>query len=83
MQDVTEQEFRDSYRATPIHPFDNANSRGSNRDNNGFVVQGGPWEQQRMAPNTASVTEFPSFGGRNMEEPPHASPVTGAWGPRR
>ncbi|KAJ8954742.1 hypothetical protein NQ318_011437 [Aromia moschata] len=42
-------------------------SRGRDPHNNGFVVQGGPWEQR--APNTASVTEFPSFGGgRNAEE---------------
>ncbi|CAH0554703.1 unnamed protein product [Brassicogethes aeneus] len=62
---------------------------GRNRDGNGFVVQGGPWEQR--APNTASNTEFPSFrGGRSqqqqpqqqMEEPPQTAAPIGAWGRR-
>lgn len=79
MQDVTDQEVRGSYR-----PSFNVSSEGSGGrggpNNNGFVVQGGPWEQR--APNTASVTEFPTFGGRSVEES-QASPVTGVWGPRR
>ncbi|XP_050305134.1 vigilin [Anthonomus grandis grandis] len=51
--------------------------RHMNRD--GFVVQGGPWEQS--APNMASVTDFPAFG--RAAEPPQAAPVPGAWGNRR
>lgn len=86
MQDVIEQERTNDYRSS----HNNSAFAGSNdspgrngRDNNGFVVAGGPWEQQRAAaPNTASVTDFPAFGGRS-EEPPQSSPVAGVWGSRR
>lgn len=82
MQDVTDLELAASYRPKSDSQGSPINGNG-NRDSNGFIVQGGPWEQQqRIAPNTASVTEFPSFGGRNIEEPP-TMPVPTAWGPRR
>ncbi|KAF2884527.1 hypothetical protein ILUMI_21643 [Ignelater luminosus] len=79
LQDVAEQELRESFRGSFNSSSDSNNSRKS--EGNGFVVQGGPWEQR--APNTASVTEFPSFGGSRVEEPPQPAPVSGAWGPRR
>lgn len=62
-----------------------AMSRNSNRNtqaDNGFVVQGGPWEQQRSAPNTASVTDFPAIGRLNDHQTT-PSPIGGAWGSRR
>lgn len=80
MQDVIDQEIRDSYRM----PFNNSsdNSNGRTTNTNGFVVQGGPWEQR--APNMESVTDFPTFGGRRaVEEPKTQTPVTGVWGGRR
>lgn len=79
LQDVADQEHRESFRGSFNSSSDSTNSRKS--EGNGFVVQGGPWEQR--APNTASVTEFPSFGGSRVEEPPQTAPVSGAWGPRR
>lgn len=83
MQDVVDLEISEMYRPFSDSQGSPINDNG-NRDNNGFIVQGGPWEQQpRVAPNTASVTEFPSFGGRNIEEPPQTTPVASAWGPRR
>nr|XP_022901402.1 vigilin [Onthophagus taurus] len=87
LQDVADQEHRDSYRPTFSTLGDSfVGGRSNGRDNNGFVVQGGPWEQQRaaaVAPNTASVTEFPTFGNRNAIEEPQITPVAGAWGSRR
>ncbi|XP_017771601.1 PREDICTED: vigilin [Nicrophorus vespilloides] len=80
MQDVSEQEMLNIYRAPPSSQGGDNQHRGGGRDSNGFVVAGGPWEQQ--APNTDSVTEFPSFGGR-PSEPPQVSPIAGAWGNRR
>lgn len=81
MQEVTEHE---PYRLS-FNPTDNSGGGGGrghgNTNSNGFVVQGGPWEQR--APNTASVTEFPTFGGRRGAEEPVAAPPTGVWGPRR
>jgi polyribonucleotide nucleotidyltransferase len=80
LQDVEEQETREKVHTLHLHFDPNlTSSRSREHNSNGFVVQGGPWEQR--APNTASVTEFPSFG-RNTEEP-QASPVSGAWGGRR
>lgn len=77
LQDFTDQEMLNSYRAPSSgHSMDSPTRAG----NNGFMVSGGPWEQQ--APNTESVTEFPSFGGRPTE-PPQVSPISGAWGNRR
>lgn len=85
LQDLEEQESRESTHTLNIHfdayPASRANSSPSRQNDNGFVVAGGPWEQR--APNTASVTEFPSFG-RAAEPPPPAAPIAGAWGvPRR
>lgn len=77
---MEELETRKNLHTLNFH-FEHQPSGGARgRDNpNGFVVQGGPWEQS--APNTASVTDFPAFG-RNTEQP-QAAPVAGAWGGRR
>lgn len=84
MQDVADMEMTEMYRPNHDSLGSPTNQGNGNRDNNGFIVQGGPWEQQpRVAPNTASVTEFPSFGGRNVEEPQTQTPIASAWGPRR
>ncbi|XP_072387521.1 vigilin [Diabrotica undecimpunctata] len=89
LQDYNELQTRDRLHTLSSHfepPAAQNHNAHRNRDepNNGFVVQGGPWEQQRAAaPNTASVTEFPSFR-RNAEEPQSSpAPVAGAWGSRR
>lgn len=79
LQDVVEQDYRNQF-ASPYSTTNESPGR-TERGSNGFIVQGGPWEQQQAAPNTASVTEFPSFRGRGEE--PQASPVAGVWGSRR
>lgn len=84
MQDVAEQEIRDSYRiSTSNSSFSGNRGGGAGANTNGFVVQGGPWEQR--APNTASVTDFPAFGGgrRGIEQQEPQAPPTGVWGARR
>lgn len=91
MQDIEEQETREhthtlnvllEHTTLAAQPGARQNNNPNNAPN-GFIVQGGPWEQRAAAPNTASVTEFPSFG-RNTEQPPQAAPISGAWGaPRR
>lgn len=84
MQDYNEQQTREKH--TLNAHFDNSSSAPSrgHRDQqagNGFVVQGGPWEQ-RAAPNTASVTDFPAFG-RSDDTQVNPTPIGGAWGSRR
>ncbi|KAF7274690.1 hypothetical protein GWI33_012635, partial [Rhynchophorus ferrugineus] len=79
VQDVEEMETREKLHTLTIN-FDGHASQARNEPgNNGFVVQGGPWEQS--APNTASVTDFPVFGRSSIE--PQVNPVAGAWGNRR
>lgn len=87
LQDVEEMETREKLHTlnlnmhfdNPAPPQNPQRNRSSGFKPNGFVVQGGPWEQS--APNTASVTDFPAFG-RSTEQP-QAAPVAGAWGNRR
>lgn len=74
LQDVIERHEQ----ASPFANVDGPNNRKA--EGNGFVVQGGPWEQR--APNTASVTEFPSFGGHKVDAH-QSSQVLGVWGSRR
>lgn len=78
MQDVLENEYRENLR-TPHH-YDGGLT--NNVSESGFIVKGGPWEQQRQqnAPNTASVEEFPQFAGYS-----HVPIVTpdGPWGVKR
>ncbi|XP_046605985.1 vigilin [Neodiprion virginianus] len=79
LQDVSENEIRNSFRS-PIQR-DEGGLSGTESET-GFVVKGGPWEQQqRVAPNTDSVTEFPSFGGSAAPMP--ASAPSGPWGAKR
>lgn len=82
MQDVIENEYRESLRS-PQRDDINA---GGNENDTGFIVKGGPWEQQQQqqqpqsAPNTDSVEEFPQFAGYS-----HVPVVTpdGPWGIKR
>jgi hypothetical protein len=80
MQDVNEAEIRESYRPSFSRGEDDGSSLGQGGGITGFVVKGGPWEQR--APDTASTSEFPSFGGGG-EAPQCAPTPSGAWGPRR
>lgn len=81
MQDVADQEIRDSYRSVSFNNSSEGSGGRGGVNSNGFVVQGGPWEQR--APNMASVTEFPTVGGRATVEEPRAAPAAGVWGSRR
>lgn len=76
MQDVAHTyEYSNSHR-TPQR----GDEESGNENDPGFVVKGGPWEQSpQSAPNTASVEEFPSFGGFT---PVAAANPDGAWGKR-
>ncbi|XP_043666503.1 vigilin [Vespula pensylvanica] len=78
MQDVLENEYRENLR-TPHH-YDGGLT--NNVSESGFIVKGGPWEQQRQqnAPNTASVEEFPQFAG--YSHVPIVAP-DGPWGVKR
>lgn len=79
MQDVLENEYRESLR---LPQRDDGGGVGGNENDAGFIVKGGPWEQQQpqSAPNTASVEEFPQFGG--FTPVPVATP-DGPWGVKR
>lgn len=93
MQDVSEAEFRESFRpSAPVlgDSFDDPklrkhqNQADESNQPREFVVKGGPWEQR--APNTASVEEFPSFGrnfGPALSEPAPPVQANGAWGQPR
>ncbi|KYM96071.1 PREDICTED: vigilin [Cyphomyrmex costatus] len=80
MQDVIENEYRESLRSSR----DDGSNIGGGENDTGFIVKGGPWEQQQQqpqcAPNTASVEEFPQFAGYS-----HVPVVTpdGPWGIKR
>lgn len=82
MQDVIENEYRESLRS-PQRDDINA---GGNENDTGFIVKGGPWEQQHQqqqpqsAPNTDSVEDFPQFAG--YSHVPVATP-DGPWGIKR
>lgn len=82
MQDVLENEYRESLRS----PQRDDGNVGGNENDSGFIVKGGPWEQQQQqqqpqsAPNTASVEEFPQFAG--YSHVPVATP-DGPWGIKR
>lgn len=87
LQDYEEQTREKHTLNIRFDPSPTGPSRGGNRDqaDNGFVVQGGPWEQRQTpnaAPNTASVTDFPAFGRSNNNETT-STPIGGAWGSRR
>lgn len=80
--------LEEEYMQEVSHTYEYTNSlrapqrdEGSGSENDsGFIVKGGPWEQQQQsAPNTASVEEFPQFGGFTHVP---ASVPDGAWGKR-
>ncbi|KAK7600960.1 hypothetical protein V9T40_008401 [Parthenolecanium corni] len=54
-----------------------------NKNDSGFVVKGGPWDQK--APDTSSISEFPSFGAvdGNKTFAQYESKSKTAWGPSR
>lgn len=82
MQDVIENEYRESLRS----PQRDDSNAGGNENDTGFIVKGGPWEQQQQqqqpqsAPNTDSVEDFPQFAG--YSHVPVATP-DGPWGIKR
>ncbi|XP_049810317.1 vigilin [Schistocerca nitens] len=76
LQDVAENERPDN-RSIFGHDAEGSSSQGGS--NPGFVVKGAPWEQR--APDTASTSEFPSFGGGG--DIPQSVAPAGAWGARR
>lgn len=78
MQDVLENEYRENFRA----PHHDEGGLTNNEGESGFIVKGGPWEQQKQqnAPNTASVEEFPEFAG--YSHVPFSTP-DGPWGVKR
>lgn len=78
MQDVLENEYRENLRA----PHHEDGGLTNNEGESGFIVKGGPWEQQKQqnAPNTASVEEFPQFAG--YSHVPITTP-DGPWGIKR
>ncbi|KAG7202071.1 hypothetical protein KM043_004746 [Ampulex compressa] len=78
MLDIMDNDYRENFRM----PHRDERTVSGNENDFGFVVKGGPWEQQQQqnAPNTASVEEFPQFAGYS-----HMPIVTpdGAWGVKR
>ncbi|XP_054285585.1 LOW QUALITY PROTEIN: vigilin [Macrosteles quadrilineatus] len=74
LQDVTETSYGRPEETNNFFGNNNSKAGGAKE---GFVVKGGPWEQQ--APDTTSTEDFPSFGGGTTHAPASAS----SWGPRR
>jgi len=80
IQDVTENEYMQQY-TTPASKKGGSETNKNDKQSNGFVVKGAPWEQP---PDTQSNEEFPSFG--NGIAPSDTSihrPISSAWGPRK
>jgi polyribonucleotide nucleotidyltransferase len=83
IQDVTENEYMQQYLRKDT---DQKQSNNKQRQNNGFVVKGAPWE----APDTQSTVDFPTFGNglsgssdSQASGAPSARPINSAWGARR
>ncbi len=74
LQDVQEDEKTD----------DNGNTSNSKSEGSGFVVKGAPWDLQK-APDTSSISEFPSFGevDNNRTFAQLGTKSKPVWGPRR
>jgi len=76
MQDVIDNEYMQKFLR---------NGSGSDRkekkekQNNGFVVQGAPWEQP---PDTQSTEDFPTFGSAANSNNEGSRPISSAWGSR-
>ncbi|XP_008546988.1 vigilin [Microplitis demolitor] len=83
------QDLEDRERTKSIRGGKHESDRplGSSESDSGFVVKGGPWEQQqsqqlKSAPDTASVADFPTFVGHDSNQVSVATPE-GPWGKRR
>lgn len=74
-------EYLNNFR---VQKRDKTNPLAGNENDSGFVVKGAPWEQSQshpnVAPNTASVEDFPQIVGSNHVP---ASAPDGAWGLKR
>jgi hypothetical protein len=84
IQDVTENEYMQKYLKK-----DSDQKQGNNKQkqNNGFVVKGAPWE---APPDTQSTVDFPTFGNGLASvaaepQPPVAAsrPLNSVWGARK
>jgi len=80
LQDVTENEYMQQYVRKDN---DQKQGHGRQKQSNGFVVKGAPWE---APPDTQSTVDFPTFGnglGSSVPEPPPAQParpLNSVWG---
>jgi hypothetical protein len=79
IQDVTENEYMQQYVRKDNEHKD---SRKQQKQNNGFVVKGAPWE---APPDTESTVDFPTFGNNGLAEPPPpiSKPLNSVWGARK
>jgi len=83
LQDVTESEYMQQYVRKD---HDQKQGHGRQKQSNGFVVKGAPWE---APPDTQSTVDFPTFGnglGSSLPEPPPAQsarPLNSVWGARK
>jgi len=78
IQDVTESEYMQQFVRDGTQGKETGKKE---KQSNGFVVKGAPWEQP---PDTQSNEEFPSFG--NGVAPSDSSinrPLSSVWGPRK
>jgi transcription antitermination factor NusA-like protein len=80
IQDVNESEYMQQYVRKEN---DQQQNHGKQKQSNGFVVKGAPWE----APDTQSTVDFPTFGNglSSGSEPPVAQapasrPLNSVWG---
>jgi len=84
IQDVTENDYMKQY----LRADDQNKSNKQQKQSNGFVVKGAPWE----APDTQSTVDFPTFGNglsSSSSEPvapapaPTPKPLNSVWGARK
>ncbi|XP_034942001.1 vigilin [Chelonus insularis] len=79
------QDLEERNRANRSTKRESERPLGSSENDSGFIVKGGPWEQQaqpKSAPDTASVADFPTFVGHDSNQVSVATPG-GPWGKRR
>lgn len=78
IQDVTENEYMQQF----VRDGNQGKETGKKeKQSNGFVVKGAPWEQP---PDTQSNEEFPSFGiGVASNDSSMSRPLSSVWGPRK
>lgn len=81
LSDLPPAEYLSSYSRSQPFQLNLLEERGQgDGSGEGFIVRGGPWEQQQQAqrrPDTASIEDFPSFGTAYAGE---GHTIT--WGPR-